>query len=205
MTSWGSESAAVNSTASNRDLRYVRVNLMSDERIYAIYTDNGDAAVPIYGNTVVDLTAGPPNQAPTAPTTPYVNNDTAQSGATNPSGLTDPTPAFSAIYNDPDAGDIANKYRVEVNTASDFTGTVLWDSGASGTSMTNTTAGNRSPDIVYAGSTLSNSTTYYWRIRFWDDGGAAGAVSATQNFATGTLLYPLRFEGVRLEALKIGS
>ena len=49
--------------------------------------------------------------APTAPTTPYSNDTTAQSGQTNPTGITDPTPAFSAIYNDPESGDIANKYR----------------------------------------------------------------------------------------------
>ncbi|MCW8984000.1 MAG: DNRLRE domain-containing protein, partial [Thermoanaerobaculales bacterium] len=91
------------------------------------------------------------NQTPGAPTTPYSNDNTAQSGATNPSGITDPTPAFSAVYNDPDSGDIANKYRVEVNTTSDFTGTVMWDSGAAGTSMTDTTEGNRCPDIIYAG------------------------------------------------------
>ena len=108
------------------------------------------------------LAASPPvdcggNSAPTAPTTPYSNDTTAQSGQTNPSGITDPTPAFSAIYNDPDSGDIANKYRVEVNTASDFGGTVMWDSGVfGGTSMADTTEGNRCPDIIYAGSALAN-------------------------------------------------
>jgi hypothetical protein len=50
------------------------------------------------------------NYAPTAPTTPYLNNTTAQSGQATPAtGITDPTPAFSAIYSDPDSGDIANK------------------------------------------------------------------------------------------------
>jgi hypothetical protein len=109
---------------------------------------------------------------PTAPTTPYSNNTTAQNGATNPTGITDPTPAFSAIYNDPDSGDIANKYRVEVNTQNDFEGTVMWDSGAGGRSMNDTTEGNRSPDIIYAGSALSDDTQYFWRITFWDDSGA---------------------------------
>jgi hypothetical protein len=132
--------------------------------------------------------AGVANSAPTAPTTPYCNNTTAQSGQTNPTDITDTSPAFSAVYNDPDSGDIANKYRVEVNTASNFGGTVMWDSGASGTTMANTTAGNRSPDIIYAGSALSNSTTYYWRIRFWDDSGAEGTVSDTQQFTTTTLV-----------------
>jgi hypothetical protein len=130
------------------------------------------------------------NSAPTAPTTPYANDDSAQSGQTNPSGIIDPTPAFSAIYNDPDSGDTANKYRVEVNTASDFSGTVMWDSGASGSSMPNTAEGNRCPDIIYAGSQLSDSTTYYWRITFWDDSNTQGTASATQNFTTGTVSLP---------------
>jgi hypothetical protein len=134
----------------------------------------------------VSIEAGS-NSAPTAPTTPYSNDTSAQSGQTNPNGINDPTPAFSAIYNDPDSGDIANKYRVEVNTASNFGGTVMWDSGAGGTSMADTTAGNRSPDIIYAGSALADSTTYYWRITFWDDDGTEGTVSATQNFTTGEI------------------
>jgi hypothetical protein len=126
--------------------------------------------------------------APTAPTVPYSNDTSAQSGQTDPSGITDPTPAFSAIYNDPDSGDIANRYRVEVNTASDFSGTVMWDSGVGGTSMADTTEGSRSPDIIYAGSNLASSTTYYWRITFYDDDGFEGAASATQNFTTGTIV-----------------
>jgi hypothetical protein len=129
------------------------------------------------------------NYAPTAPTTPYLNNTTAQSGQATPAtGITDPTPAFSAIYSDPDSGDIANKFRVEVNTQSDFGGTTMWDSGSSGTAMPNTTESNRCADIIYAGSPLADSTTYYWRITFWDDSGEAGAASATQQFTTGTLV-----------------
>jgi hypothetical protein len=50
--------------------------------------------------------------------------------------------------------------------------------------MATTTAGNRSPDISYAGSSLASSTTYYWRIAFSDDDGATGAWStATSTFA----------------------
>ncbi|MGD8523970.1 MAG: DUF2341 domain-containing protein, partial [Desulfobacterales bacterium] len=131
--------------------------------------------------------SGGGNSAPTAPTVPYSNNNSAQGGQTNPADLIDPTPAFSAIYNDPDSLDIANKYRVEVNTASDFGGTVMWDSGAGGSSMADTTAGNRCPDIIYAGTALTASTTYYWRITFWDDDDTEGTVSATQNFTTGTI------------------
>jgi len=123
-----------------------------------------------------------PNTAPSAPTTLYVNNVTAQNGTANPTGVTDPNPAFSAIYNDPDSGDTANKYRVEVNTQSDFGGTVMWESGPTGTSMTDTTTGNRCEDIIYAGSELKAGTTYYWRITFWDDGGLEGTASTYQQF-----------------------
>ena len=119
------------------------------------------------------------NTAPTAPTS------LLSEGATNPTNVTDLTPEFSAIYNDPDTGDIANKYRVEVNTASDFTGTVMWDSGAAGTAMTNCTQGNRCQDISYAGTALTlNGATYYWRIRFWDNAGAEGAVSTESAYFT---------------------
>lgn len=130
------------------------------------------------------------NSAPTSPSDLYCNDDTAQSGQTNPTGITDLTPAFSAVYNDPDSGDVANKYSIEINTQSDFNGTVMWDSGAAGTSMPNTTAGSRCQDIIYAGSSLSDNTTYYWRIRFWDDSGAVGAVSSINNFTTGTFSTP---------------
>ena len=115
------------------------------------------------------------NSAPTAPTSLLTE------GYTNPNGIVDTTPEFSAIYNDPDSGDIANYYEIEVNSNSAFTGTVMWDTGK--TSMTNLTAGNPVPDKSYAGTALSlNGSTYYWRIRFWDDSGAQGAWSATANF-----------------------
>jgi len=111
---------------------------------------------------------------PTAPTTPYTE------GASNPSGVTDTTPEFSAIHNDPN-GDSANYYQIEVNTAVEFDGTSMWDSGK--TSMTTTANGVRSPNISYAGTALSlDASTYYWRIKFWDTLGAQGTISATQNF-----------------------
>jgi hypothetical protein len=96
----------------------------------------------------------------------------------------DLTPEFSAVHNDAD-GDSANYYQIEVNTANDFTGTVMWDSTK--TSMTTTADGVRSPDISYAGTSLAlDGTTYYWRIKFWDTLGAEGVVSATANFVMNT-------------------
>lgn len=111
------------------------------------------------------------NQAPTAPTSLQTE------GATNPTRVADTTPEFSAIYNDTvPSGDTAVYYQIQVNTSSAFTGTSMWDSGK--TSMTSTSAGSRSPQISYAGTTLSlNGSTYYWRVKFWDVNNAEGAWS----------------------------
>jgi hypothetical protein len=97
------------------------------------------------------------------------------------------------VHGDAD-GDPAVYYEIEVNTTSDFTGTVIWDSNQ--TSMTSTANTVRSPDISYAGTTPAWSTLYYWRIRFTDNKGATSSWSTTQTFtmnavaATPTLSSP---------------
>ena len=102
-------------------------------------------------------------------------------GSNNPIKVIDTTPEFSAIFSDPDAGDTGEYYEIEVNTQSDFLGTVMWDSTK--TAITPITNGSRSTDISYAGTTLSlNGTTYYWRIRFWDNKGAVSNWSQTASF-----------------------
>jgi hypothetical protein len=111
--------------------------------------------------------------APTAPTSLQTE------GKTNPITVTDTTPELSAIHNDPDS-DNANFQRIQVNTQSDFAGTMMWNPGK--TSMTSTANGARSPEISYAGNALSTGVTYYWRIKFWDIKGAEGAWSATASF-----------------------
>jgi len=62
------------------------------------------------------------NSSPTAPSSLLTQ------GQTNPANLTTLTPYFSAVHGDPD-GDSANYYEILVNTASDFSGTSMWDSG----------------------------------------------------------------------------
>lgn len=114
---------------------------------------------------------------PTAPTVLYCE------GSANPTNVQDTTPEFSALCQDPDTGNTCDYYQIEVNTASDFTGTEMWNSGLQ--SMTATAIGSRSPDISYAGTTLSHSgTTYYWRIKFADNYGAVGAWSTGTNTFT---------------------
>lgn len=101
----------------------------------------------------------------TAPNTP---TSLLTEGVTNPTGVVDTTPEFSAIFSDPDSSDTGNYYQIQVNTTSDFTGTTMWDSTKTsfGTFVTN---GSRSSDVSYAGTTLQIGTTYYWRIKFWDN------------------------------------
>jgi hypothetical protein len=114
------------------------------------------------------------DQTPTQPTALQTES------LVNPIKITDTTPEFSAIYNDPDVSDQANYYEIEVNTNNTFTGTVMWDSGK--TSMTATNQGSRSPEISYAGNTLSAGHIYYWRVKFWDIPGLESSWSDTATF-----------------------
>jgi len=101
-------------------------------------------------------------------------------GLTNPTSITNTQPSFSALHTDPD-GDGGNKYQIQVNTNSSFTGTVMWDSGE--TSMNLTANNSRTPNITYQGSPLTlNGTTYYWRMKIWDVYGSASGWSATNSF-----------------------
>ena len=155
-----------NSNAVNEETYCFRVsNDGSDLDSYGVYAEAEIAA----------------NSSPAAPQNPFVNDNSAQSGQASPvSGISDETPAFSAIYDDPDTSDTATHYQIQVGTNTDWSSAEKWDSTQ--TSMTSCSEGSRCSDIIYAGSSLSAGTTYYWRIRFWDDGGLAGAWSETLQF-----------------------
>jgi len=110
---------------------------------------------------------------------PSVPTDLLCNGQTNPIDII--PQYFSAIYNDPDTGDVAKHYRLQVNKESDFSGRMMWDSDK--TSMSNVNEGERCGNIDYNGQALSlNKIKYYWRIKFWDADGNEGAWSAAANF-----------------------
>ena len=98
--------------------------------------DNRDSSAPDVG---ADENV---NEVANAPQTPHCEGQT-----TPATGITDPSPEFSAICDDDDL-DGCDYYEIEVNTASDFTGTVMWDSTK--TSLGSTlTENTRSNDISY--------------------------------------------------------
>lgn len=140
-----------------------------------------------------------PNSAPTAPTGLFSNNTTAQTGTANPADIEDTTPAFSAICNDSDVGDIMNKYQVQVDNNSDFS-SVVWDSGALGTAMSDCAAGGRSADIVFGATPLAlDGTVYYWRIKFWDDSNTEGAFSENPTSTNSFTMRTQRSSQLRLQ------
>jgi len=108
------------------------------------------------------------NNAPTEPTSLQAE------GVTNPTNVIDPTPEFSAIYTDPNAGDNALYYQIQVATSTSAWTNPVWDSTK--TAMAQTAEGTRSPNLVYTGTPLSlDGTTYYWHIKFWDTEDNEGA------------------------------
>ncbi|PIS04710.1 MAG: hypothetical protein COT81_04980, partial [Candidatus Buchananbacteria bacterium CG10_big_fil_rev_8_21_14_0_10_42_9] len=98
---------------------------------------------------------------------PSVPTGLQSEGATNPTDVSDPTPEFSAVFNDPDTGDEALYYHIQVATSTSAWANSFWDSGK--TAMAQTAEGARSPEISYGGPPLGwDGSTYYWRIKFWD-------------------------------------
>lgn len=116
------------------------------------------------------------NNPPTAPTSLLCEEKT------NPSDVTDLSPEFSAVYNDPDSDDLTNAY--EIHLATTEAGIDSPDKWNSGWVAITVSEGNRSADITYAGSSLAINDTYYWKIRFRDDDNNEGAWSAVANFTT---------------------
>lgn len=135
-------------------------------------------------NRWIDSTSGSAttNFAPTPPT------GLLTEGQTDPIGVTDLTPEFSAVYQDPDSGDHATEYQLQVSTYRNFYD-ILWDSGE--VSISNLAVGTRSSDISYSGPALSyNGNTYFWRIRFFDSQSITGAWSNNAQFTMNQLTNP---------------
>jgi hypothetical protein len=126
------------------------------------------------------------NAIPTAPTSLYLQ------GTSNPTKVLTTTPAFSAIFHDPDTIDTGTYYQIQVNTASDFSGMSMWDSNK--TSITAITNGTRSSNIMYSGISLTEGETYYWKIKFWDNNDNEGEWSSINQFIMQESRYSYRIK-----------
>ncbi|MFH1100866.1 MAG: PKD domain-containing protein [Methanobacteriota archaeon] len=145
----------------------VSVDHPYNQDAYAIVEGDGSLTA------VFDLQP-PPNNPPTPPT------GLTCDGLTNPDQVTNPTPAFSAIYNDPDTNDIATMLRIEVGDDSNWgDGAEMWASEI-GCSVQR---GDRCSDITYHGVSLQAGTNYFWRVRYFD-GEEWGDWSDTATFRT---------------------
>jgi len=107
------------------------------------------------------------------PNTPI--NSTPASGTSNqPLGNITLT---SSAFSDPDAGNTHQASAWAVSSASDFS-SILWEAFASSTALTS---------VIIPASTLSASTTYYWRVQHQDNNNAWSASSTPTTFTTSLL------------------
>ena len=87
---------------------------------------------------------------------------------TNPVGLDKTIPRFSWIYDDEERGAAQSAYRILVSADKENLENedgVLWDSGK--------VNGSNTINIRYEGDELKSSQKYYWKLRVWDENGAA--------------------------------
>lgn len=100
----------------------------------------------------------------------------------SPVAITDDHPEFGWIVPLPDKGAVQKAYQVLV--ASDLSNIQaaqgdMWDSGM--------VKSAQSVGVEYAGKPLGPDTTYYWRVRTWNEDGQASPYSQVQTFRTGVL------------------
>lgn len=127
-----------------------------------------DSGVFIEGDSFVS------NTIPNAPVSPLCE------GGINATNITDLTPEFSWTFSDSDGGDTQGAYQIQVGTSEG--GSDMWDSGQ--------VTSSSSTNISYAGSGLNYNTTYYWRIRTWDNNNAPGPYCDNQTFTTAEEILP---------------
>lgn len=132
-------------------------------------------------------------------TAPYAPSSLLTEGLTNPINVSDLTPEFTSTYTDPNS-DNAGHYEIEVNTAEDFTGTVMWDSGQTAVGSTLISGGQYETSYSSSTALSANGALYYWRMRYWDNKGLVSDWSEVASFrmqrqpSPPTILYVDGFE-----------
>lgn len=98
---------------------------------------------------------------------------------TNPMGVDVAAPRFFWIPRHAGRGASQSAYQVLVSTRPDVSAGDQWDSEK--------VASSEFTHVVYAGKPLASGRTYYWKVRYWDQNGAASPYSGTARFDMGLL------------------
>jgi len=108
---WDTDPTTLESTGTNTYLSSANKDYLSG-KIFLEYTTVGSP------NYDVEWSYINLNTTPSAPTVLYLNESatSAQLGVANPVAVGDHLPVFSAIYNDPDTGDVSNKYQINIKS-----------------------------------------------------------------------------------------
>lgn len=95
----------------------------------------------------------------------------------NPLGIDVRQPRFFWKNSHPERGQKQVAFQLIVSSSSPADRGDLWDSGKVNT--------DSSIQIVYGGKPLKSNTTYYWKVRIWDDRGQESSWSQVARFDTG--------------------
>ncbi|MFA6565854.1 MAG: SpvB/TcaC N-terminal domain-containing protein, partial [Candidatus Paceibacterota bacterium] len=129
---------------------------------------------------------------PLAPTGLLVN------GSDNPDNITGQSVYFSSIHQNASSTAFASSYQIQVTASSTSWISPYWDSGKN-TLSSSTPAGVRVPNIYSAATFPLDGSTYYWRMKFWDQFNLAGEWSTTTAIftmattSTGNLLQEMTY------------
>ena len=148
--------------------KYCYTTVSEGNGVFYLHIEAKDNAGNMSSKTVSAVLDNVNNNAPTFPTEPLVEDKI------NPKEVTDPTPEFSVIFNDPDTGDMVKKYRLIIKGGDKS----QWDSGVKevpGYPIMETFSGQRLIiPVEYSGPALKSGVEYEWVIRLWDNADAAG-------------------------------
>ncbi|MDZ7722236.1 MAG: family 78 glycoside hydrolase catalytic domain [candidate division KSB1 bacterium] len=99
-----------------------------------------------------------------------------------PLGIDTPEPRFSWIIKSPKRGFMQSAFEIQVSKQNNFSNShelFVWNSGK--------VHSQKSINITYKGKALKSGTTYYWRVRVWDDEGHTSPWSKVASFHMGLL------------------
>jgi alpha-L-rhamnosidase len=102
----------------------------------------------------------------------------------NPSGIDVEKPRFSWVLEGEGRNRSQSGYQIVVASSTQKLNTGDWDIWDSGKINSNSTN-----QIVYDGVSLQSGTTYFWKVKSWDENGAASNWSSEANWSMGLLNF----------------